>query len=367
MESMKNNEAHVLAIGEVARASGLSVSALRFYDRQGVLTPVHVDSSTGYRWYARAQLAEAKLLARLRRIGLPLAEISTILARGEAMVTRRLLGEHISSLEARLAASRADVSLLNKQLDDGRVTAPGLTSGDSAESFHATLDSTQLLRGLRTVAHAVGSDPDWPAIHGVFCVAVGRGIRLSATDRRRAAFAEVPAETSGRMRALLPTAEADRLLTVGLGSGELRLDAETGQLHLRNVVGDTLFETHLQEAAFPDLSHAIPAGRGGSALIGADELLQLLSQHPETDLWALSRCGEDLRAEPARSIAPGNEAVVVSRSYLVEALTGLTGHCEVPDRLRFDFDGPADALAIRLAENLGTFAVLVPVVPEGTA
>lgn len=366
MKSMKNNEARSLTIGEVARASGLSVSALRFYDRQGVLTPVHVDASTGYRWYAQGQLAEAKLLARLRRIGLPLAEMSTILARGEAEVTRRLLGEHISSLEAGLAASRADVSLLNKQLDDGRVTAPGQSDDAAANSFTATLGGADLHAGLRTVRHAIGSDPDIPAIHGVFFVAVSRGIRLSATDRRRAAFAEVPAAGSGRMRALLPTAEADRLLNVGLGSGELRLSAEAGQLHLRNVVGDHLFETHLQEAAFPDLSHAIPAGRGGSALIGADELLQLLSQHPETDLWALSRSGADLRAEPAPSIAPGDEAVVVSRSYVVEALTGLA----VADQnvqLRVDFDGPADALAIRLAENLGTFAVLVPVVPEGTA
>src|SRR5699024_5249167 len=154
---------------EVARASGLSVSALRFYDRQGVLAPTHVDAATGYRWYAQAQLAEAKLLARLRRIGLPLAEISTILARGETEVTRRLLAEHIRSLEEGLAASRADVSLLNKQLDDGRVTAPGSSGGDSTERFNATLGSAELLRGLRTVRHAVGTDPDLPAIHGVFC------------------------------------------------------------------------------------------------------------------------------------------------------------------------------------------------------
>src|SRR5699024_9602083 len=130
----------------------------------------------------------------LRRIGLPLAEISTILARGESAVTRRRLAEHISSLEAGLAASRADVNLLNRQLGDGRVTAPGLSNGDTSERFSARLGSTELLRGLRTVSHAVGSDPDLPAIHGVFCVAVGRGLRLSATDRRRVAFAEVPAE-----------------------------------------------------------------------------------------------------------------------------------------------------------------------------
>jgi hypothetical protein len=37
-----------LSIGEVARASGLPVSALRFYDGAGVLVPASVDPRTGY-------------------------------------------------------------------------------------------------------------------------------------------------------------------------------------------------------------------------------------------------------------------------------------------------------------------------------
>ncbi len=39
--------------------SGLGVSALRFYDRAGVLVPDQVDPVTGYRWYAPEQLGEA--------------------------------------------------------------------------------------------------------------------------------------------------------------------------------------------------------------------------------------------------------------------------------------------------------------------
>lgn len=36
-------------IGRLARASGLTVSALRFYDGADVLTPAVVDPHTGYR------------------------------------------------------------------------------------------------------------------------------------------------------------------------------------------------------------------------------------------------------------------------------------------------------------------------------
>jgi len=46
-------------IGEVARASGLSVSALRFYDGAGVLVPAEVDPATGYRRYPVAASTSA--------------------------------------------------------------------------------------------------------------------------------------------------------------------------------------------------------------------------------------------------------------------------------------------------------------------
>lgn len=49
------------SIGEMARSSGLSVSALRFYDGAGVLVPARVDPVNGYRWYGPGQVR------RLRR------------------------------------------------------------------------------------------------------------------------------------------------------------------------------------------------------------------------------------------------------------------------------------------------------------
>lgn len=72
------------SIGEMARDSGLSVSALRFYDRAGVLVPAWVDPVSGYRWYGPEQCEEARLLTRLRRAGMPLPDIRLVLAAGPA-------------------------------------------------------------------------------------------------------------------------------------------------------------------------------------------------------------------------------------------------------------------------------------------
>jgi PPM family protein phosphatase len=68
----------LLTIGEFARASRLSAKALRLYDELGLLRPVVVDPVNGYRRYAPDQLERARLVAWLRRIGMPLAEITAV-------------------------------------------------------------------------------------------------------------------------------------------------------------------------------------------------------------------------------------------------------------------------------------------------
>src|SRR5690349_5810995 len=81
-------------IGEIARASGLSISALRFYDGAGVLVPAEVDPATGYRRYSDDQLRAARLVAGLRRVGMPVAEITRAVAElTNPPAVRKLLDE----------------------------------------------------------------------------------------------------------------------------------------------------------------------------------------------------------------------------------------------------------------------------------
>ncbi|HEX2318544.1 MAG TPA: MerR family transcriptional regulator [Streptosporangiaceae bacterium] len=68
----------LLTIGAFAKASRLSPKALRLYDDLGLLQPVEVDPASGYRFYDRAQLDRARLVAWLRRLGMPLARIRLV-------------------------------------------------------------------------------------------------------------------------------------------------------------------------------------------------------------------------------------------------------------------------------------------------
>src|SRR5579863_3964191 len=68
----------LLTIGAFARAARLSPKALRLYDSLGLLAPAHVDEVSGYRFYRPDQLERARLVAWLRRLGMPLARIRVV-------------------------------------------------------------------------------------------------------------------------------------------------------------------------------------------------------------------------------------------------------------------------------------------------
>ncbi|MFF2372689.1 MerR family transcriptional regulator [Agromyces sp. NPDC058110] len=70
---------HELGTGEMSRASGLSLKALRVYEAKGLLLPASVDEATGYRRYGEAELARARSIQALRRIGVPIARMSVLL------------------------------------------------------------------------------------------------------------------------------------------------------------------------------------------------------------------------------------------------------------------------------------------------
>lgn len=78
MDISRGDRVGTLTIGAFAKACRLSPKALRLYDELGLLRPALVDPDTGYRYYAVGQLERARLVAWLRRLGMPLAEIREV-------------------------------------------------------------------------------------------------------------------------------------------------------------------------------------------------------------------------------------------------------------------------------------------------
>jgi len=70
-----NGSAETLGIGEVAARTGLSVHALRFYEREGILAAPVRREGGGRRRYTRGDVEWLNLCIVLRASGMPIPEI----------------------------------------------------------------------------------------------------------------------------------------------------------------------------------------------------------------------------------------------------------------------------------------------------
>ncbi len=103
-------ERKYLLAGEFGAAARLSPKALRLYAERGLLLPASVDPATGYRYYLPEQLPRARLIGRLRRLGIPLARIGFLAdltpearaleLRGWLHTQRKLLDDRAAAIEA---------------------------------------------------------------------------------------------------------------------------------------------------------------------------------------------------------------------------------------------------------------------------
>ena len=102
-------ESELLGIGRMAALSGLTVSALRFYDGAEVLVPAAVNAASGYRHYHPDQVRLARLIGHLRRVGMPVAEIRAVVLAPES--AEPILDRQLARLEAQLADARREFSI----------------------------------------------------------------------------------------------------------------------------------------------------------------------------------------------------------------------------------------------------------------
>jgi DNA-binding transcriptional MerR regulator len=94
----------MIKIGDFARLSQVSVVTLRYYDEIGLLKPMNVDASTGYRFYSADQLPRLNRILALKDLGLSLEQIRLMLADGLSLEQLRgMLVIQRSEVEKRLS------------------------------------------------------------------------------------------------------------------------------------------------------------------------------------------------------------------------------------------------------------------------
>lgn len=368
------DDATLLGIGELARASGLTVSALRFYDKAGVFVPAVVDPSTGYRRYHPGQLHAARLVAGMRRVGMPLAEIGVVLEQlTDRESVEQILGAHLRRLEGGLTDARREVSRLTRLLEQ--------EAGPAVAPLRVILERRKLARAIETVRHAMSNDPGFPVLAGVLLEVEEAVCRLVATDRYRLAVASLgassigtpphagaagvlPAEALKRVHALL-TEQPD-----GPPCDEVVLTLTPAEARI--TLGEQRIAVRLLDGDFPDyrrLLHASASGPDGGTpqqvsltTLGAD-LAALAALEPAAtrhtddgvELALLGRQDDGsigLFADPE----PDEPGVAVNREFLLQAIDAVRD-----GQLELALDGPIAPLVLRSADRPGDLVMLMPV------
>lgn len=354
----------LLPIGELSRASGLTVSALRFYDRQGLLVPADVDPHTGYRRYSPSQVRLARLLAGMRRVGMPLAEMAAVLsALPDAEVAEDLLTAHLRRLENGLVDARREVERLQS-----------LLPGSPLSPWTAQVESGELVRALNCVRYAVGDDPDFPMLHGVLVEPTSDMLRLVATDRYRLAVAEAPATLDSHATggaSLLPTALVDRLHHhLGQLGEQVLVQLQLSRSRLVLVVsGDHVLDGDCLDMDFPDYRRLLQDDTcqdAASLRLPVADILAALPDEaggatlPDRVLLHQNGIGAGGWDEDGDAEGDGAQGILVDRAFLWESASAAPdGHAVLPLGEQFaplTFRGSDDRVV----------GLLMPVRPEPT-
>jgi DNA-binding transcriptional MerR regulator len=354
------------SIGDMARDSGLGVSALRFYDRSGVLVPAWVDPMSGYRWYGPGQLAEARLLARLRRAGMPLADVRLVLAGWSAADTdlvRQLLQAHLRRLERGLSDARGEFSTIRALL----ASRENPMANAAPTTVRPSIPAAELADALDAVRFAASTDPQLPMLGGVLFDIEGDGLRVVATDRYRMAVAHAGTTGHGGPRVQVivasPLADAMRALLSDDAPVHLTVDGDRVTLE----AGDRQAAGRRLDHDFPDYRRLVRLPAGRRAVVDVPAFRRALETGPvrageprEPDGAPCDLSLLKLTADGGVTVcADGDDDqydVAVNRDFLLHALAA-----GARDQLVLELGARTAPLAIRRTDSEETFSLLMPV------
>ena len=136
-----------MSIGEFARYSRLSPKALRLYDELGLLEPARVDEDSGYRHYSASQLERARLIAALRQLQIPLAEIKLIVSLEPDAAAERI-SAHWNAIQTQHTARRDLARYLIDRCKEGGMPCMKSPHGTSPpEAFCVSSAASKELTG----------------------------------------------------------------------------------------------------------------------------------------------------------------------------------------------------------------------------
>lgn len=162
---MSANSRNTYTVKQVAKLSGVSIKALRFYDEIGLLKPAYYGEN-GYRYYKKEQLLALQQILFYRELGLELAKIQEILARPD-FDKAAALKSHREQLVKDLERTKVLISTIDKTLAHLEKEAPmkahEIYKGFDAKKLEEYVQWTRNRFGNKAAESYKQSMLDWKA------------------------------------------------------------------------------------------------------------------------------------------------------------------------------------------------------------
>ncbi|MBK9252667.1 MAG: MerR family DNA-binding protein [Proteobacteria bacterium] len=125
-----------MGIGAVAKAAGVGIDTVRYYERAGLVAPKGRLSS-GYRRYSELEVSRLRFIRRAQSLGFSLKEIRELLALSSS--------RNVASVKRKAEAKLADV---DRRLTELKRIRAGLSSLVEACPGHGLPESCPILQAL---------------------------------------------------------------------------------------------------------------------------------------------------------------------------------------------------------------------------
>lgn len=102
------------SIGSISKIKGMTIKALRFYEKKGLVTPHHVDPSSKYRYYSLEQFFRLDIIKAARDMDMSLKDIKAILKQKNQDELLKILDTH----KGKMAQKIAELQRIVREIDE---------------------------------------------------------------------------------------------------------------------------------------------------------------------------------------------------------------------------------------------------------
>lgn len=190
---------NLYSIGDLARRTGLTVKAIRYYSDRGIVAPA-CRTAAGYRRYSPDAVARLALIRTLRELGLRLDVIGRVVDQEQAL--GEVVAEHAAALDAQISILRLRRAVLTHAAEHNHTL-------EEMELMHqlATLSETERQRLIEDFLSSVFDRPDSDSGHAAARRSMTPALPDNPTEEQLAAWVELAelsldTEFRGKLRRL---------------------------------------------------------------------------------------------------------------------------------------------------------------------